>query len=169
MAIRLGIQAASRERSRLISRSRAPVVASEKILGMHRVVYVSRACPCVLSNGALEIATCAQDWNSAHEVTGLLLFDGERFLQAVEGPRQAVLPLMDRIGADRRHQLVQIVENRPVQSRLFPDWSMRFKHVGEQQAGEDFLSEVKLATSRIENAQVQALFIGFATLGRRSN
>jgi hypothetical protein len=152
----------------LIVREIWSVCCRKEILGIHRIVYISCARPFLGSDDAFAIAAYSSDWNALNNVTGLLLFNGEHFLQAIEGPPERVLPLLDRIKADIRHNLVQVAESQAVPARIFPDWSMRFKHVGEQQAGEDFINEVKTATAQIENAHVQALLIGFATLGRRT-
>ena len=68
-------------------------------------------------------------YNQRHEITGVLLYtpDG-RFLQVLEGPRQAVRHLyFDTILADPRHYDCRVLGEGPNPSRSFPGWDMAFK------------------------------------------
>jgi EAL domain-containing protein (putative c-di-GMP-specific phosphodiesterase class I) len=50
--------------------------------------------------------------NSASDVTGILLFDGLHFFQLLEGPREAVEGIYERIGQDaRHHNLVELMHD----------------------------------------------------------
>ena len=55
------------------------------------------------------IVTQARARNAQHEITGLLVFDGMRFCQHLEGPPEAVKTLMQRIDQDSRHTDVRVV------------------------------------------------------------
>ena len=45
----------------------------------------------------------ARAYNGAKEITGMLLFFNNRFLQLLEGSKQNVLPLLEKIKNDERH------------------------------------------------------------------
>ena len=45
----------------------------------------------------------ARKFNQAHGITGLMVFDGERFVHLLEGPRDAVFALLEKIRLDPRH------------------------------------------------------------------
>lgn len=74
-----------------------------------------------------DVVRTARAHNQAHDITGVLVFDGENFVQLLEGPETAVRELMARIARDPRHHRVQICHEHPgrVPPR-FPDWSMAF-------------------------------------------
>lgn len=65
--------------------------------------------------------------NALQSITGLLAFDGIHFCQFLEGPRDAVLRLMDKIANDPRHILLEIQEEGISSGeRRFPNWSMGY-------------------------------------------
>ena len=72
------------------------------------VLYVSTIHPAAAISVVADIAAKARVWNLAHQLTGLLIFDGMRFCQQIEGPQKGVLALIERISADARHLNVTI-------------------------------------------------------------
>lgn len=90
------------------------------------VAYTSRA-RLDLSDAELdEIRQSARMLNALDGITGLLLFDGTRFLQIIEGSEDAIDNLVERLRRDRRHSAFEIRDERYVDQRSFPDWSMEF-------------------------------------------
>ena len=78
------------------------------------------------------IVRTARAFNASHGITGVLLFDGERFCQYIEGPSPALDALVDRICEDPRHQNVTPLLQGPLSAaRRYPDWSMAFSDVGK--------------------------------------
>lgn len=78
-----------------------------------------------------------RELNDESQITGLLLFDGETFLQLIEGGRETVLDLYDSIREDPRHGNVTTVTSGPVESRRFARWSMAYGYVSERATPED--------------------------------
>ena len=64
--------------------------------------------------------------NLAAGITGGLLFNRNYFVQVLEGERSDLLRVFTRISVDPRHEDVVLVEQRPVNSRIFGAWSMGF-------------------------------------------
>ena len=64
-------------------------------------------------------------------VTGALLFNAGCFGQVLEGPRDAVEEVFERIQQDDRHGEVSLLAFAPVPSRAFPNWSMGFVGASE--------------------------------------
>jgi hypothetical protein len=62
--------------------------------------------------------------NSRDNITGLLVAHRGWFVQALEGPPQAVAATYDRIYGDNRHSSPTVLERTVVAGRLFPRWSM---------------------------------------------
>ena len=61
----------------------------------------------------------------AQPVAGALLFYDGWFVQALEGTRDVVKPLYDRIAADPRHTGVKLVAVEAVEKRIFWRWGMK--------------------------------------------
>jgi blue light- and temperature-responsive anti-repressor len=90
-----------------------------------RLAYRSQATR-VLSSAALAaLLQQARQRNRALGITGLLVADGARFMQWLEGPGDAVHAVWSSIRRDARHgHIEQIAVPRGTQ-RLFADWQMR--------------------------------------------
>ena len=94
---------------------------------LHRLIYFSTAIPMAEREMMLafhDITRASAPRNHALEVTGALLACDGRFLQVLEGSKEAVLQIYGAICTDRRHHDLHITESRPVASRLFPDWDL---------------------------------------------
>jgi len=80
-----------------------------------------------LSNGKLDqIVDDAARFNRNAGVTGVLLFDGERFLQYLEGPEDGLSVAYSRVlGASSHNGIVELQRGRVGQRRL-PFWPMRW-------------------------------------------
>ena len=70
--------------------------------------------------------------NARLDITGMLLYRDGRFLQVLEGTRDAVHSLMMTIARDSRHDDVRILLEDPLDRRSFPDWTMAFESLTEQ-------------------------------------
>lgn len=95
------------------------------------VIYHSAAVAGLGSIDVDEILASSRSWNRHNGVTGMLLLENGRFLQALEGPEEAVRALMDRIAQDPRHEHVRVLVEETQSGRRFPDWAMAHGHVAE--------------------------------------
>jgi hypothetical protein len=73
-----------------------------------------------------EIVREARNKNEKREITGLLVFDGLRFCQYLEGPEDAVYSLSERIRKDNRHIELAIKEHGPLQGDRRFAWAMGY-------------------------------------------
>ncbi|HGM4786648.1 TPA: BLUF domain-containing protein [Stenotrophomonas maltophilia] len=104
------------------------------------VVYVSGAGEGIagdklgLSSGKLDqIVDDAAWFNLTAGVTGVLLFDGERFLQYLEGPEDGLSVAYSRVlGASSHNGIVELQRGRVAQRRL-PFWPMRWLPVDPEE------------------------------------
>jgi hypothetical protein len=124
----------------------------DKALQLHEVLYVSTLSPDSPVKVISQIAAKARIANQEADITGLLVFDGMRFCQQLEGPRKAVLALMERIQQDPRHVNVEILHHAPLEERRFrrfslgyaatddPDVLARIENAGPEQAMTQFLA-----------------------------
>jgi hypothetical protein len=67
-------------------------------------------------------------YNGAKSITGALVSTPTRFAQVLEGPRGAVMAVMERIKADRRHRDIVVLASEMIPERSFPRWSLA--HIG---------------------------------------
>lgn len=91
-----------------------------------RLLYLSRVAPGVGPDDIEGILQAAQRNNLRHHITGVLAFNGEFFLQALEGGRSQVNRLYQHILQDSRHEQPLLLQFGEVHQRLFSDWSMAY-------------------------------------------
>ena len=97
---------------------------------MHRLVYHSRFSPSFprpLEDQDHEIGLIIQASirnNRLTGITGMLLVRGDQFLQALEGPGEAVRLTYERILGDRRHMQARVLGHDRAGQREFADWNM---------------------------------------------
>ena len=93
------------------------------------LTYTSRARLDLAEADVAAIHQTARHLNALDGISGLLLFDGSRFLQIVEGTEEAVDNLVGRLRMDPRHSAFEVRDERYVERRSFPDWSMELVRV----------------------------------------
>ena len=80
-----------------------------------------------LSSSEIElILESARQHNEKNEISGLLCFSGDYFLQCLEGERSRINQTYSRIISDDRHTDIQILSYDEVDIREFSHWSMHF-------------------------------------------
>jgi len=74
----------------------------------------------------IELLEVCRRNNEAAQITGMLLYKGGNFIQVLEGEREAVRSVYERINLDPRHRGVLRLLEQTVEQRQFPNWSMGF-------------------------------------------
>lgn len=100
---------------------------------MISLVYVSEASTPFSDEQLTELLRLAQTNNSARSITGLLLHSNNKFVQALEGPKEQVWPLYEKIRADQRHKNVRLLRREDIGRREFWAWSMAFFTIDPKQ------------------------------------
>lgn len=92
---------------------------------MYRLIYTSRATRVLTPDELIGILLHAVALNGAEDVTGLLMYSRNSFLQILEGDQAAVERRMERIRGSSQHTDIHTLEATEVdEPRLFPDWAM---------------------------------------------
>lgn len=91
-----------------------------------RLIYASESTAELTPHSVQSIVDHAREANERRQLTGMLLFDCNCFLQALEGRREAVSEAFCRIAPDPRHRRVVLLDVLPVDERLFDNWAMGF-------------------------------------------
>lgn len=96
---------------------------------LRAIAYVSEALPARMEGRLDLIVDDAARFNRLAGVTGVLLHDGTRFLQYIEGPPDGMDLVYERILQARSHAGVIELARGTVSRRQFPYWSMRWLSV----------------------------------------
>lgn len=86
--------------------------------------YTSLLAPECTGADLVPILTKARRTNPGMQATGILLFHQRSFFQVLEGPRQRIDALYERISGDPRHTRVTRLVHEPIAERSFRDWTM---------------------------------------------
>ncbi len=89
-----------------------------------RLMYASRAVPAVDQEELVAILKTSKVNNPKAGITGVLCFSEGIFIQVLEGGRNAVNRLYNRIATDSRHSDVVLLNYEEIAERRFAGWSM---------------------------------------------
>ena len=91
-----------------------------------RLLYASRAAESVNADALAAIVKRSKEHNPSVGVTGVLCFctNARIFLQVLEGGRNAVTGLYNRIAQDARHHDLALLSYEEIGERSFASWSM---------------------------------------------
>lgn len=135
---------------------------------MLQLVYISTSRSTIDAALLESILEQSRRNNERAGMTGLLVAGGRRFLQALEGPDPEVLTTLARIAADPRHFAVVELKRRGIEAREFGDWAMAYRQGASAQEGVALRDAVDQLTASLPDANVRALFTGFAELHTRA-
>ncbi|CAM2907781.1 BLUF domain-containing protein [Vibrio neptunius] len=91
-----------------------------------RLVYASTITKGITESDIQNILDVARKNNALVDVTGLLLFNRNYFLQCLEGSRAQVNKIYHQILNDQRHQDILLLDYSEIFEREFGDWSMGY-------------------------------------------
>jgi hypothetical protein len=126
---------------------------------MIQLTYISSAVGVVTERDVDGILEQSRRNNRAAGITGLLLYDGRRFMQVLEGEPGRVEAAYHRITADPRHRAIVMLSSSNVTSRAFDGWAMAAKRVG---LGETVPDQIDKLTSAVQDANLRETFRSFA-------
>ena len=107
---------------------------------MRQIVYMSRAKIHLPQEALAELRLGAYERNEEMGVTGLLVYDGSRYIQALEGKADSVHEIMNSIANDSRHDHITYLADRPLKTRQFVGWALEY--IGFE-GSEPFVDRVK--------------------------
>ncbi|MCG8591615.1 MAG: BLUF domain-containing protein [Proteobacteria bacterium] len=93
---------------------------------IHQLIYASAATQDLSDEDLESILEAARRNNTVAQVTGMLVYHEGSFLQVLEGEREIVEALFDRIESDPRHTSAMVLLRAEVPERGFDQWSMGF-------------------------------------------
>ncbi|HAI47551.1 MAG TPA: F420H(2):quinone oxidoreductase [Stenotrophomonas sp.] len=91
---------------------------------LRAIAYTSVASEGIQGSDIDRILQAASSFNKVAGVTGVLMFDGTRFLQYFEGPEDGVDSVYQRVVNARSHLCLRELARGWVTARHFPRWTM---------------------------------------------
>ena len=93
---------------------------------IHQLVYISAAEHDFSEKELKQLLAKARENNESLGITGMLLFHEGSFIQALEGNKESVEKLYEKIGLDQRHSETRVIFRGELEERDFETWSMGF-------------------------------------------
>jgi len=97
---------------------------NKTVASLHFLIYVSKAVEPMSKQALDTLLKQSQTFNRSKGITGYLLYQDGYFMQMLEGNRDILFDLMDKVKIDPRHHDVRIVIEERTRCRVFLDWSM---------------------------------------------
>ena len=135
---------------------------------MFQLVYISTARPGVDEAEVGRILAKSRTNNQGDGLSGLLVFDGVRFLQALEGDKQAVETCYGRILKDPRHRAPVCLSSWDIETREFGDWTMAWTRVDRIDHSRPLGEMVDGLVGQVTDPNTKALFRSFARIERKA-
>ena len=133
---------------------------------MHQLIYISTALKRIAEGEIDAILASSRKNNNLAKITGLLVYDGVRFLQALEGDKAAIETTFLRIKADPRHRAAVMLSLRETTNREFGSWDMACERVSPAKGGETVAEMVDSLVANLPNPNIRATFSSFARIDR---
>lgn len=91
-----------------------------------RLVYASKIqVDSADSSVLVKIHEASQKNNLKADITGMLFFGNDYFVQCLEGGRDVVSKLFGKISSDKRHTDITLLSFEEVPERKFSNWAMK--------------------------------------------
>lgn len=135
---------------------------------IYYLVYLSSATHLYSDAELSRILSASRLKNSSKDVTGILLYHEGSVIQVLEGDKEIVTGLYLKIKEDERHTNVMRMVDGMCAERNFPDWSMAFKAVNDNE-WKEYSGYMRLNPSALlsilkkKNPKIDTMVKSFAT------
>lgn len=96
---------------------------------MLQIIYRSESIRLLTDRELKDLLVQSRERNNQLGITGMLLCLEGNFKQVLEGDEKAVRQVYASIVKDKRHRNIQLMSEKIISQRHFPDWCMGFKKV----------------------------------------
>lgn len=93
---------------------------------LYQIIYASTANRDYSETQLLDMLAQFQWRNKRRNITGMLLYHKNNFLQVLEGEHETITDLYKKIEADPRHRHSIIIHEGEIAQREFANWEMGF-------------------------------------------
>jgi len=120
---------------------------------LHQVIYISYLKKPFNEYDFFSQLMLSRQNNVQNNITGMLFYASGKYIQLIEGPKNAVVQLMGNIHHDECHYDIEVLADMPVNYRNFADRSMDYRLFAdnelEMMIGVDDIKHNSLAAPRI--------------------
>jgi len=113
---------------------------------MHMIAYTSHYLGDIndIEKVLADIVATAKENNPKHGITGVLIFDRDRFVQVIEGEKHELDGLLNIIKNDPRHDEIDVIFDVETEKQEFAEWNMDgFEIGGHSQLDEKLLENFR--------------------------
>ncbi|MBT5513522.1 MAG: BLUF domain-containing protein [Rhodospirillaceae bacterium] len=96
---------------------------------MRQLLYISETTRTMSDADLRELLEVSWEKNLQHQITGLLLYAGDHFVQVIEGDEEEIRQLTCNIRADQRNSDFTMMFDRSIDCRAFAAWTMGFRAI----------------------------------------
>ncbi|MFN8577859.1 MAG: BLUF domain-containing protein [Candidatus Sericytochromatia bacterium] len=94
---------------------------------LYKLIYSSRENIKFTDDVLKAILDKANKHNSKNDITGVFLYIDGNIIQLLEGEKDDIEALFERISKDNRHKNIKVLIKGSAEERTFPEWYMGFK------------------------------------------
>lgn len=96
------------------------------------ILYQSKRNPICTDEEITKILHACERNNSHQDITGMLIYSDDSFMQILEGDYKKINDLYQKIKKDPRHSQIISISLGMLKKRFFPSWAMAHKEVGNE-------------------------------------
>jgi Sensors of blue-light using FAD len=120
----------------------------------HALVYISWATQLMQAADLDRILLKARENNFQAGITGILLYRNGIFMQYIEGYRDTLQVLLEKLRHDPRHEDLTVMDFSPIDQRYFPAWEMQtgdFEYLGHLNLSETGNNPLKMVRAFVRD------------------
>ncbi|REE07938.1 BLUF domain-containing protein [Winogradskyella pacifica] len=102
--------------------------------------------------------------NSERNITGCLIYHNKSFVQILEGHKNDVLQVFEKIKNDQRHHTITLLWENNVEDRFFTEWNMAY-HKPNSESIKEYINNLLLLSMLSDKSK--ASLLSFWTSVRR--
>ena len=100
---------------------------------LYELLYTSTAKEGFEESELADILQFAKINNYKYQISGILIYYSHSFVQILEGDKQEVIELFQKISKDPRHHDIEVFYQGGISERSFANWSMAGKILNEDE------------------------------------
>jgi hypothetical protein len=92
----------------------------------HTICYLSKQSEALKDSELEGMFNFISEKNPILNITGALIHNNDFFLQVLEGDRETIMDLFEKIRRDKRHTNILLILNQKIENRIFVDYDAKF-------------------------------------------
>lgn len=125
-------------------------------MSVFQMIYVSKCSDDFDFNTLPSILEKSRRDNEKKDVSGLLIFHEGSFIQVLEGPKEAVEEIYQKIEKDDRHKNIKLLSQKMLDEKEFESWSMGFLKPELSKTHPDFVDLASELTAMLTEGATSA-------------